>query len=990
MLTVPPRLLRAVAESTQPYGPFLEGEALQTLQEYLADADCVDAVYAAVLDRASAEPISLAVIDKCVAVLKRYLSRFHASPAMLQRISLFCAQAAASLGDASPMLLKSLIYLHSTLAQLSGSEERVQLPRMARDGGSGLMTPSGRVAASRAHSMRSPQAQVLPSPSRRWGGGEGPPPASWGTQAVQAREEAAPGPPLLVLRERDAGWAVGEDLLHWRWPSAAGRRLDAEIGAALHLSYNLAALTGGSIASAAPHMVRAAQDVAVLQEHMQSVAAVQRVQLAQAGLYGTAADSKVRLRERPRLLFQYRAYSEQERLDMSQTDVAAVVGAVCAGDASNSPGQAAQGGLDIQIREQERQVCSGLLIKLLLDLYLQAGADLAYPLALSLLHRAACCTDFEARARAFDVIFNLSLHAELLYSDQSHLQAASSQEEISGPGVASVQTPDPAATDGRLLAVQQWLRMLLFELLQLVTQRNEQNEAVWRAGLGCLLHLASRAGRIKAGVMPELPMRVLAALLRCTERYQWSEHIMAHLVRLTVHLLYTPLRPPDVGESTGPVPGSSRSVQQPATLQQGRLEAFGGISEVLRLFKLAKSLESRSNWFCVVLDHALTLAAQASSDGANGGGGGEGVSREQVEEAGRALVQLELTETWHLLFQCAHPQAFQAVSDAVCSSFPFSQQDQAGELSPQATAMALLMTELQKLACPSALQLPPALQSAFQETHASVSSPPQPAEAEASGVQAQAGWAQLRLLLSTDSTHAAQLGQQWLFLLLVEASNQHLGALAGGGEDESVSPTSSASVEAERGDLEPSPLNPQPSTEPAVAAAPAPAGTASEVGLWRPASAAPLIMSTLFLAVEWLLEAAPTWRHAAVLDASLLLMSTQAFLSANAQGKGLAWDVRAALLMLLIGRCGMDNTSLQQAGGEGMFVDLLSDVDARVRFYASAFLQQRVVATRPEVYRKALRALLQQAQQHNDDRLLRNPFSQIRAMIDSRSVDFGL
>lgn len=62
-----------------------------------------------------------------------------------------------------------------------------------------------------------------------------------------------------------------------------------------------------------------------------------------------------------------------------------------------------------------------------------------------------------------------------------------------------------------------------------------------------------------------------------------------------------------------------------------------------------------------------------------------------------------------------------------------------------------------------------------------------------------------------------------------------------------------------------------------------------------------------------------------------------------------ARDVRAAILLLLIARCSLDNAALQQAGGEGIFVDLLSDMDPRVRFHASTFLQQRLRTSRPEV-----------------------------------------
>ncbi len=77
--TIAPRLIRAVAESTQPYGPFLEGSSLHQLevcaafswsrcvpvdfanlgetQEYILDPGKTSSVYHAVIDRASAEPI---------------------------------------------------------------------------------------------------------------------------------------------------------------------------------------------------------------------------------------------------------------------------------------------------------------------------------------------------------------------------------------------------------------------------------------------------------------------------------------------------------------------------------------------------------------------------------------------------------------------------------------------------------------------------------------------------------------------------------------------------------------------------------------------------------------------------------------------------------------------------------------------------------------------------------------------------------------------
>lgn len=103
-----------------------------------------------------------------------------------------------------------------------------------------------------------------------------------------------------------------------------------------------------------------------------------------------------------------------------------------------------------------------------------------------------------------------------------------------------------------------------------------------------------------------------------------------------------------------------------------------------------------------------------------------------------------------------------------------------------------------------------------------------------------------------------------------------------------------------------------------------------------------------------------------------------------------AQDTRAALVLLLIARCNMEQIALQQAGGEALFATLLKDADARVRYHASMFVQQRLVATKADQYRRALRQLTQQAQQVNDDKLLRNPYLQISAMLDMRLIDLSV
>ena len=101
-------------------------------------------------------------------------------------------------------------------------------------------------------------------------------------------------------------------------------------------------------------------------------------------------------------------------------------------------------------------------------------------------------------------------------------------------------------------------------------------------------------------------------------------------------------------------------------------------------------------------------------------------------------------------------------------------------------------------------------------------------------------------------------------------------------------------------------------------------------------------------------------------------------------------DLRAALVLLLIARCSVKPTALQEAGGEALFAELLQDGDARVRYHASTFVQQRLMELKPQQYRKALRQLTQQAQQQHDEKLLQNPYLQVSAMLDMRLIDFAV
>ncbi|KAF6169427.1 hypothetical protein GIB67_021430 [Kingdonia uniflora] len=106
---------------------------------------------------------------------------------------------------------------------------------------------------------------------------------------------------------------------------------------------------------------------------------------------------------------------------------------------------------------------------------------------------------------------------------------------------------------------------------------------------------------------------------------------------------------------------------------------------------------------------------------------------------------------------------------------------------------------------------------------------------------------------------------------------------------------------------------------------------------------------------------------------------------------GATSDIRAALLLLLIGKCSDDPAAFQEVGGEEFFRELLDDTDSRVAFYSSAFLLKRMMTEEPEKYQRMLQNLIFRAQQCNNEKLLENPYLQIRGILQlSNDLGAGL
>ena len=107
------------------------------------------------------------------------------------------------------------------------------------------------------------------------------------------------------------------------------------------------------------------------------------------------------------------------------------------------------------------------------------------------------------------------------------------------------------------------------------------------------------------------------------------------------------------------------------------------------------------------------------------------------------------------------------------------------------------------------------------------------------------------------------------------------------------------------------------------------------------------------------------------------------------QGGRPFWDARLAILILFISsytatdRHRHSHPILQR----GYFHKLLKDSDVRVRHHISLFILRRFSHQMSSQYIKAMKSLVSQAQQANDDQLLRNPEASLNKLMEMRLLD---
>lgn len=663
----PEPLRRAVADclSASHHGTSaFTSEALRTLQDYLANASTIDIGYTVLLEHALAErDRSPPVVAKCVALLKRYLFRYIPRIETLEQIDLFCVnliaecnavtnkkaspwlQSANSLHVASTVSINSSSPTSTSAAFASGA--LVKSLNYVR----GLVSrhiPRHSFQSALSHAPKRFSPTMTSFRSRSFGS-----PLSPGGTVSRGSPENKEAANLAItnilgLETIDEGNNnyIALDVLKSRWivdrhqqswtPSPvmmdsggiARPQVDSkydflEHGAAALLMKGteqkgqLGRSTHMRLASDVrneqllqPSTVTTVTDTASARSHLRAIAASKRS--IRTGTYQIWEDVPLSTwRRRPRPLFQYRYYSEQQPLRLSTGEVEEVISAVCSeGSVANTntmtPMSSLLSNQTGRLAVETADVAASVLIKLVIDMYMSDTRSAA-PLALSMLEGMLSSPQLTARTRAFDLILNLGIHAHLLEPILSEDQSAVAEEPSSQPtnfnsgdqflalakGALKCHDKLENGTPRAVNAFEIWLLNILYEILLFLVQIEEKEEAVWASALSCLMYMICDRGRIQRCRLNGLDIRVLKVLLEISRENSWAEELHCRLIRLLSNLLYCI----PTGTETAD-PGSY-------VMDVQRLELLGGIEFICQEYARANAVEAKNNLFGVLFDYVL-------------------------------------------------------------------------------------------------------------------------------------------------------------------------------------------------------------------------------------------------------------------------------------------------------------------------------------------------------------------------------------------------
>ncbi|KAH6761972.1 hypothetical protein C2S52_019405 [Perilla frutescens var. hirtella] len=645
----PEPLRRAVADCLSAAAPS-QVEASRTLRDYMAAQATIDLAYGMILEHTLAErERSPAVVGRCVALLKRFLLRYKPTEDTLLQIDRFCISIIAEC-DMSPhrKLLPWSRSLSQQSVNLVPSTNVNPLP--VSSFASGALVKS-------LNYVRSLVAQYIPKRSFQPAAFAGAAPASRQSLPTLStllsksfNSQLSPANAKESLESKDTSIAsvsdspiaeevdeVGNldfmalDVFRWRWSGDQQSSLllpksdqilnlqdtrthnFLEVGAAALLVGDMDTKMKGEawkiFGSAEmsfldqllqPSLLTTVTNSNSAFAHLRAITALKRSKQGANQIWEDSPMSTFRPRARP--LFQYRHYSEQQPLRLNPVEVCEVIAAVCS---ETSTVKSNQSTVSSKLRHSGRpsmDVAVSVLVKLVIDMYV-LDSETAGPLALSLLEDMLNSPRVMSKARAFDLIINLGVHAHLLeppaLDGSTIIEEQYSQEAYFDNGTQDSTNgikSDFFKKTGNSSAIDKfecWILGILFEVLLHLVQIEEEEEAVWASSLSCLLYFVCDRGKIRRRRLKGLDIRVIEVLMKISRKNSWAEIVHSKLICMMTNLFY---QVPEEHDKNVPV--------APLFLVN-QVDLIGGIDFIFGELVLSNSREERRNLYLVIFDYIL-------------------------------------------------------------------------------------------------------------------------------------------------------------------------------------------------------------------------------------------------------------------------------------------------------------------------------------------------------------------------------------------------
>ncbi|KAG4181266.1 hypothetical protein ERO13_A10G215800v2 [Gossypium hirsutum] len=1136
-------------------------EASRTLRDYLAAPSTTDQSYIVILEHTIAErERSPAVVGRCVALLKRYLLRYKPSEDTLLQIDRFCVSLIAecdispnrrlspwsrslnqqsgssatstSSASASPLLpvssfasialVKSLNYVRSLVAQ--------HIPKRS-------FQPAGFAGATLASRQSLPSLTSLLSRSfnsQRC-------PVNVGESSEKKDATALSVSNLSNIEDADRienPEYIAHDVLKWRWlrdhqspftesdHSAYVQDMSAhnflEVGAAALLVGDMEAKMNGQpwkyFGTAdmpyldqllQPSPVTTIANSASARSHLRAITALKRSKGGPHQIWDDSPASTFRPRARP--LFQYRHYSEQQPLRLNPAEVCEVIAAVCSETSlTNANTMTVSSRLSNNSAKPSMDVAVSVLIKLVIDMYvLDSGT--AAPLTLSMLEEMLSSPRTACRVRAFDLILNLAVHAHLLepliIDDNSVIEEEYSQElllnsedQLTTQGRRKLASSKKLGSTSAIDKFESWILNILYDILLLLVQIDEMEEAVWASALSCLLYFVCDRGNIWRNRLKGLDIRVVKSILVISRINSWAEVVHCKLVCILTNMLY---QVPD--EST-------KAIMSTANFLVDQLDLIGGIDFIFIEYSLSTSREERKHLYLVLFDYVLhQINETCISTGASE------YSDDEIQPIAALLTLADAPEAFYISVKLGVEGIGELLRRSLSTTlgrYPNSErlhtllENITEKLDRIISSFTHLDTEF--------FQLKQITKSNKLKGNVEGSS-----TRNSVAMKAKLAWSILHSLLHSDRILYRQNGFIWLGdLLIAEISDSRNGSIwsnvrslqnkiAYAGVHDSSDPSDiplsiwlmcgllksknnsirwgflvvlerllmrckfllDESEMQQPSNSDVSPDNRDTRLEKAITVIDIMSSALSLVaqinetdrinilkmcdilfsqlclkvpnsnlmpfgeGIQRPkvftrteeirkssnidfvsqqescpwdqimeetdsksgysvsshfvcetASMAALLLRGQAIAPMQLVARVPAalfyWPLIQLAGAATDNIALGVAVGSKGRGNlpGATSDIRATLLLLLVGKCTADPTAFQEVGGEEFFRELLDDTDSRVAYYSSAFLLKRMMTEKPEKYQHMLQKLIYKAQQSNNEKLLENPYLQMRGI----------